>query len=91
MYNVFLHYPGGGFVSMAPENQEEAIRRWALQVGKKTAIVSVDYCKAPEFPYPYALEECYDVYKLLCQTNGHCVGINTVSLQRPAPISTPTV
>jgi acetyl esterase/lipase len=25
--------------------------------------------KAPEYPYPYALNECFDVYKLLCQRN----------------------
>lgn len=25
--------------------------------------------KAPEYPYPYALNECFDVYRLLCQRN----------------------
>ena len=25
--------------------------------------------KAPEHPYPYAINECFDVYKLLCQTH----------------------
>ncbi|KAI3636849.1 hypothetical protein MIR68_005116 [Amoeboaphelidium protococcarum] len=81
VHNLVLHLPGGGFVCMAPENHEEVIRDWAKQLGKKVAILSVDYGKAPEFPYPYALEECFEIFKQLCQTNGHIIGVNTASLQ----------
>lgn len=79
VHNVILHFPGGGFVAMAPENHEDPLRDWAKHLGKKVAIISVDYAKAPEFPYPYALDECFEIYEKLCETNGHCLGINTAS------------
>ena len=82
VHHILLHFPGGGFVAMQPENHEEVTRRWAKQLGKKVVIVSVDYGKAPEFPYPYALDECFDIYRRICETNGHCVGVNTASAQR---------
>ncbi len=47
---------GGGFVAMGPECHEERLRRWAKRTGK--VVISVDYGKAPEYPYPYSIEQC---------------------------------
>ncbi len=42
---ILLHFPGGGFVTMTPENHEEYVRRWARHLGSSVCIVSVDYGK----------------------------------------------
>ncbi|RKP26261.1 Alpha/Beta hydrolase protein, partial [Syncephalis pseudoplumigaleata] len=68
-----LHTHGGGFVAMSPRCHEEYLRRWAIQTG--VPIFSIDYKKAPEFPYPYAIEECFDVYEQIRETNGGCLGL----------------
>ena len=46
---LVLHFPGGGFITMAPENHEEYIRRWARTLGTAVAIASVDYGKVVLF------------------------------------------
>ena len=40
-------------------------------------IFSVDYRKAPEFPYPNGFNDAYEVYKTIVQTNGKVLGIKT--------------
>ncbi|RUS22034.1 Alpha/Beta hydrolase protein [Endogone sp. FLAS-F59071] len=72
--SLLLHFPGGGFVTMPPPCHEDAIASWALET--KVPIVSIDYGKAPEYPYPWAIEECFDVYKSIVETNGKCVGLS---------------
>ncbi|RAL17756.1 CLN3-domain-containing protein [Aspergillus homomorphus CBS 101889] len=71
---IVLDIPGGGFVSMSPRNSEDRLLSWAART--KVPILSLDYKKAPEFPYPYALNECYDVYHTLVSTRGRCIGLN---------------
>lgn len=39
-------------------------------------VLAVDYCKAPEYPYPYALEECYDLYRSLFESGGSIIGMS---------------
>ncbi|KAI9591934.1 Alpha/Beta hydrolase protein [Syncephalis fuscata] len=60
-----LHVHGGG--------HEDYLRQWAIQTG--VPVFSIDYKKAPEFPYPYAIEECFDVYRQIRETNGGCLGL----------------
>ncbi|PYH90770.1 alpha/beta-hydrolase [Aspergillus ellipticus CBS 707.79] len=71
---VVLDIPGGGFVSMSPRHSEDRLLAWAAKA--KVPILSLDYKKAPEYPYPYALNECYDVYHTIVSTRGRCLGLN---------------
>ncbi|KAF2090473.1 alpha/beta-hydrolase, partial [Saccharata proteae CBS 121410] len=71
---VVLDIPGGGFVAMSPRNHDDKLLGWAGKTG--LPILSLDYRKAPEYPYPYALNECYDVYHTLVATRGRCVGLS---------------
>ncbi|KAF9454042.1 alpha/beta-hydrolase [Macrolepiota fuliginosa MF-IS2] len=71
---LILDFPGGGFVAMTPEHHEERLRLWAVSSGKP--ILSIDYGKAPEYPYPFAIDEVFDVYRLLVQSAGRIIGMS---------------
>ncbi|EPS44166.1 hypothetical protein H072_1872 [Dactylellina haptotyla CBS 200.50] len=71
---IILDFPGGGFVAMSPRCHDDKLCAWARKM--PYPIISVDYKKAPEYPYPYALNECYDVYHSIVYTNGKCVGLS---------------
>ncbi|EPS28297.1 hypothetical protein PDE_03243 [Penicillium oxalicum 114-2] len=72
--SVVLDVPGGGFVAMGPRHSEDKLLSWAGQL--KVPILSIDYRKAPEYAYPYALHECFDVYHTIMATNGRCLGLS---------------
>ncbi|KAJ3152576.1 hypothetical protein HDU89_001269 [Geranomyces variabilis] len=69
---VFL-LPGGGFVAMGPMCHEDHVSQWAKM--SKVPILSIDYGKAPENPYPFALEECFDAYRSVVESNGAVIGM----------------
>jgi len=71
---IVLDIPGGGFVAMDPRTNDDKLLAWAGKTG--LPVLSLDYKKAPEFPYPHALNECYDVYKSIIQSRGTCVGLS---------------
>ncbi|KAJ9057809.1 hypothetical protein DSO57_1019298 [Entomophthora muscae] len=72
--SIIFSVPGGGFVTMPPTCHESYFAFWC----KETAvpIVAIDYKKAPEFPYPYALNECFDAYRTVVETRGQCLGLD---------------
>lgn len=70
---VILDIPGGGFVAMDPRCNDDRLFSWAVKTG--LPVLSLDYKKAPEFPFPYALNECYDAYATLVNTRGRCIGL----------------
>ncbi|KAL1921874.1 uncharacterized protein VTP21DRAFT_10516 [Calcarisporiella thermophila] len=70
---ILLHIPGGGFVAMPPKCHSDYLSIWAKQLG--VPIVSINYGKAPEYPYPWGCEECFDVYRTICETRGRCIGL----------------
>lgn len=72
--SIILDIPGGGYVAMSPRTSEDRLLAWAGKT--KMPILSLDYKKAPEYPYPYALNECYDVYHMIVSTRGRCVGLS---------------
>ena len=50
---------GGGYCLGAMENDDSIVRQFVKETG--CIMVSVDYRLAPEFPYPFALNDCYAV------------------------------
>ncbi|PON23667.1 hypothetical protein TGAM01_v207314 [Trichoderma gamsii] len=71
---LVLDIPGGGFVAMDPRCNDDKLFAWAAKTG--LPILSIDYKKAPEYPYPYALNECFDVYVTLVKSRGRCIGMS---------------
>lgn len=71
---VVVDIPGGGFVAMSPRTHDDKLIAWAGKTG--LPVLSLDYRKAPEYPYPYALNECYDVYHALIASRGRCIGMS---------------
>lgn len=70
---VVLDFPGGGYVAMTPRHHDDKLMAWSGRTG--LPILSLEYRKAPEYPYPYALNECYDVYHTMVATMGRCIGL----------------
>lgn len=66
--------PGGGFVTMSPECHDDYVSGWARNTHKP--ILSINYGKSPEHPYPYALEEVYDAYRAIVSSNGAVIGMS---------------
>ncbi|KAA8895420.1 Alpha/Beta hydrolase protein [Sphaerosporella brunnea] len=73
--NIVLDFPGGGFVAMSPRHHDDKLLAWA-RLCPGVPVISIDYKKAPEFPYPYALNECYDCYHSIIYSRGRCVGLS---------------
>nr|KAJ3422516.1 hypothetical protein HK105_007733 [Polyrhizophydium stewartii] len=71
---LIFQIPGGGFVTMAPKHHDDYTSEWARQV--RIPIISINYGKAPEFPYPWALEECYEAYRSVVESNGEVIGLD---------------
>ncbi|KAK9371323.1 Alpha/Beta hydrolase protein [Lipomyces kononenkoae] len=71
---VLLNFPGGGFVCMSPRHHDDALCAWAKKL--KVPVISLNYGKAPEHPYPYSLDECYDAYVEIVRTKGRCIGLS---------------
>lgn len=78
--NLVLDIPGGGFVAMSPRENDDKLLCWAGRTG--LPVLSLDYKKAPEHPFPYALNECFDVYKQIIITRGLCLGMKTGAIPR---------
>ncbi|KXX77968.1 Hormone-sensitive lipase [Madurella mycetomatis] len=72
--HIVLDIPGGGFVAMNPRCNDDKLFAWAAKTG--LPVLSLDYRKAPEYPYPYALNECYDVYTTIIKSRGRCIGLS---------------
>lgn len=67
---------------MSPRHHEDKLLAWARIT--KVPVVSLNYKKAPEYPYPYALNECYDTYHSIIYSRGRCVGLSGESLPKIA-------
>ena len=74
--HIIVNYPGGGFIAMNPKHHEAYIRKWANYL--RIPIISVDYRKAPEYPFPHGFNDCYNVYETIIKTKGNIIGIRNV-------------
>ena len=70
---IILDFPGGGYVAMTPRHHDDKLLTWAGKTG--LPVLSIDYKKAPEHPYPHSLNECYDAYHTITATKGRCIGL----------------
>lgn len=64
-YPVLVNLHGGGFVKGHRDQDVVFCRNMAQNAGY--VVVDVDYRTAPEYRYPYALQECYDVTKYVAE------------------------
>jgi len=58
---IWIH--GGGYILGSAEQDDPLVKQLSLNAGCIT--VSVDYCLAPENPYPDPLEDCYSALRWL--------------------------
>ncbi|KFX99893.1 hypothetical protein V490_01590 [Pseudogymnoascus sp. VKM F-3557] len=71
---IVIDVPGGGFVAMDPRAHDDKLFAWAGKT--RLPVLSLDYRKAPEYPYPYALNESFDVYRAIVASRGRLVGLS---------------
>jgi len=71
---VIFDIPGGGFIAMDPRCHDDKLMYWAGKTG--LPVLALNYKKAPEHPYPFALNECYDAYHTLVLSRGTCIGMS---------------
>jgi acetyl esterase len=60
---VVLHLHGGGFVLFRPETTARISR--AIATNADVIVVSLDYRRAPEHPYPAPLDDCVTAFRWL--------------------------
>ena len=65
---LILELHGGGMV-LGYAAADDALRQTAAQITGAT-VVGVDYCTAPEYPYPMAIEEIIELIKELQRNSG---------------------
>ena len=63
--SIILHVHGGGFITLSPLFHENYIRKIVDKTG--VATISVDYRFSPEYPFPSALDDVYQVYTWLLE------------------------
>ena len=58
--SIILHIHGGGFITLSPLSHENYIRKIVNKTG--IATLSVDYRLSPEYSFPFALDDIYQIY-----------------------------
>ncbi|HCC72052.1 MAG TPA: hypothetical protein DEQ09_13015, partial [Bacteroidales bacterium] len=59
--SVLVYYHGGGFIWGSVEIFDRLCRKLAKET--ETILVSVDYRLAPDYPFPFAVNDCYTALK----------------------------
>ena len=63
--SIILHIHGGGFITLSPLSHENYTRKIVNKTG--IATLSVDYRLSPEYSFPCALDDVYQVYTWLIE------------------------
>ncbi|KAL8392952.1 hypothetical protein RB595_002950 [Gaeumannomyces hyphopodioides] len=71
---LVLRIHGGGWC-LDPESAGEEAEDGRIAGMQNVVLVRVSYRLAPEYPYPYALNDCYDVL-LWCKINADDLGVD---------------
>ncbi|MCD8220797.1 MAG: alpha/beta hydrolase [Clostridiales bacterium] len=71
-YPLLINLHGGGFVKGHRDQDVVFCRNLVENAGY--VVVDIDYHTAPEYKYPYALEECYDVVKYVVEHKEEFLG-----------------
>lgn len=74
---VILFFHGGGFIMGDIETYHVMVSKLARITGQ--IVISVDYRLAPEYPFPAALQDCYNALKWL-QEHGSSIGVDTTRI-----------
>ncbi len=61
--NAIIYFHGGGFVHGSIDTYDRLCSKIAIRTN--CLVISVDYKLAPEYKFPIALEECYELVKKL--------------------------
>ena len=64
---IILYLHGGGYVAGSPETHRPLVARLCKACG--AAALSLDYRLGPEFPFPAALRDAVDAYRMLIAKN----------------------
>jgi acetyl esterase/lipase len=72
---VYIH--GGGMILGSIEGEAASAQMYCAQTG--ATVISVDYRKAPEFPYPCGPEDCYSAAMWVFD-NATALGIDTKNI-----------
>ena len=73
---IFIH--GGGWSSGSVKSYSKICKRLSDELN--TTILSIDYKLAPEYPFPYAFNECYDVIKKIYDTYSNEIDRDNITL-----------
>lgn len=60
---TLLYFHGGGYVTCSPRSHRALLSR--LAIASRARVVAIDYSKAPEHPFPAAIDECVASYREL--------------------------
>lgn len=74
--SIIIHIHGGGFVAMSPSSHESYTRKWSKILN--IPVFSIDYRLSPEYAFPYALDDVYQVY---CWIIENCEEIFNIKLK----------
>lgn len=75
---IILFFHGGGWVLGDIDTYTKDCSRLANETGR--VVLSVDYRKAPEYPYPQGFDDCYYIAKLLLAEVADPKGNSSVNL-----------
>ena len=76
--SLILHIHGGGFITLSPLSHENYTRKIVNKTG--VPLISVDYRLSPEYSFPSALDDVYQVYTWLIENGENDLNITINNL-----------